>query len=78
MIQKIKADERDSIFAEFVQRKGEITSGTWSPTLGEAIAMAYVPTALAHIGNVLEVEIRGKNHPATVVKRPFYRRASFN
>ena len=28
MIQKLKADERDSIFAEFVQRKGEITSGT--------------------------------------------------
>lgn len=28
MIQKIRADERDSIFAEFVQRKGEIISGT--------------------------------------------------
>jgi len=28
MIQKIKADERDSIYAEFVQRKGEIISGT--------------------------------------------------
>ncbi len=27
MIQKIKADERDSIFAEFVQRKGEIING---------------------------------------------------
>ncbi|HJO78054.1 MAG TPA: glycine cleavage T C-terminal barrel domain-containing protein, partial [Prochlorococcaceae cyanobacterium Fu_MAG_134] len=49
---------------------------TWSPTLGEAIALAYVPTSLAQIGNVLEVEIRGKNHPATVVKRPFYRRPS--
>jgi N utilization substance protein A len=28
IIQKIRADERDSIYAEFVQRKGEITSGT--------------------------------------------------
>lgn len=28
MIQKIKADERDSIYAEFVQRKGEIVSGS--------------------------------------------------
>ena len=28
MIQKIRADERDSIYAEFVQRKGEIVSGT--------------------------------------------------
>jgi aminomethyltransferase len=58
------------------KKVGEITSGTWSPTLEEAIAMAYVPTSLAQIGNVLEVEIRGKNHPATVVKRPFYRRPS--
>ena len=58
------------------KKVGEITSGTWSPTLGEAIALAYVPTSLAQIGNVLEVEIRGKNHPATVVKRPFYRHPS--
>ena len=28
MIQKIKADERDSIFAQYVQRKGEIINGT--------------------------------------------------
>ncbi len=28
MIQKIRADERDSIYAEFLQRKGEIISGT--------------------------------------------------
>ena len=28
MIQKIKADERDSIYAEFVQRKGQIVSGS--------------------------------------------------
>ncbi|MHC4186125.1 MAG: NusA N-terminal domain-containing protein, partial [Planctomycetota bacterium] len=28
MIQKIRADERDSIYAEFIQRKGEIISGT--------------------------------------------------
>ena len=53
---------------------GEVTSGSWSPTLGEAIALAYVPTALATIGHPLAVEIRGKAEPAVVVKRPFYRR----
>ena len=52
---------------------GEVTSGTISPTLGKAIALAYVPKALSKPGQVLEVEIRGKNHPATVVKKPFYR-----
>ena len=53
---------------------GEVTSGTQSPTLGQAIALAYVPTPLAKVGQSLEVEIRGKLYPATVVKRPFYKR----
>ncbi len=55
------------------QSVGEVTSGTLSPTLGKAIALAYVPTQLSKIGRQLEVEIRGKNYPAVVVKKPFYR-----
>jgi len=53
---------------------GEITSGTWSPTLGEAIALASVPAEAAKLGTELQVEIRGQPQPALVVKRPFYRR----
>jgi aminomethyltransferase len=53
---------------------GEVTSGTWSPTLQEAIALAYVPAAAAKPGTELAVEIRGRQEPAVVVKRPFYRR----
>jgi aminomethyltransferase len=53
---------------------GQITSGGWSPTLQQGIALAYVPTPLARLGTELVVEIRGKAEPATVVKRPFYRR----
>ncbi|MBE9126389.1 MULTISPECIES: glycine cleavage system aminomethyltransferase GcvT [unclassified Coleofasciculus] len=52
---------------------GEVTSGTLAPTLGKAIALAYVPTPLAKTGQKLEVEIRGKAYPAVVVKKPFYR-----
>ncbi len=55
------------------QQIGIVTSGTMSPTLGRAIALAYVPTELAKLGQEVEVEIRGKLHPATVVKKPFYR-----
>lgn len=55
---------------------GEITSGTLSPTLGYPVALAYVPTQLATLGQHLEVEIRGKTYPAVVVKRPFYRAKS--
>jgi len=53
---------------------GEVTSGTWSPSLGQAIALAYVPAGLAKLGSALAVEVRGKAEPAVVVKRPFYRR----
>ncbi|MGL5033336.1 MAG: glycine cleavage system aminomethyltransferase GcvT [Microcystaceae cyanobacterium] len=53
---------------------GEVTSGTFSPTLEKAIALAYVPTELSKLGQILNVEIRGKLHPAQVVKKPFYHR----
>ncbi|NJR59644.1 MAG: glycine cleavage system aminomethyltransferase GcvT [Cyanobacteria bacterium CRU_2_1] len=52
---------------------GTVTSGTLSPTLGYPIALAYVPTELSKINQSLNVEIRGKSFPATVVKRPFYK-----
>ncbi|GAB1543741.1 glycine cleavage system aminomethyltransferase GcvT [Scytonema sp. NUACC21] len=52
---------------------GEVTSGTLSPTLGYPIALAYVPTELATVGQQLEVDIRGKAYPGVVVKKPFYR-----
>lgn len=55
---------------------GKITSGTLSPTLGYPVALAYVPAALATVGQELEVEIRGKLYPAVVVKKPFYRSTS--
>ncbi len=50
--------------------EGETTSGTFSPTLQRAIAMARVP---ADIGERCEVEIRGRRLPARVVKMPFVR-----
>ena len=55
---------------------GAVTSGTLSPTLGYPVALAYVPTPLSKVGQTLSIGIRGKEYPATVVKRPFYKRAS--
>ncbi len=55
------------------QPVGLVTSGTMSPTLCQPIALAYLPTEFAQLGQVVEVEIRGKLHPATVIKKPFYR-----
>lgn len=53
------------------QAVGSITSGTHSPVLKKGIGMAYVPAALSPLGTPLEVEIRGKATPATVVPTPF-------
>jgi aminomethyltransferase len=53
---------------------GEITSGTASPTLGEPIAMAYVPAAAAAPGSEVQVVVRDRPHPAEQVKLPFYKR----
>ncbi len=50
--------------------EGEITSGSFSPTLQLAIALARVPAA---IGDSCLVEIRGQQVPARVVKPPFVR-----
>ena len=55
--------------------EGEILSGTFSPTLGKAIAFARVPAgdiALGAAGGV-RVDIRGKEVPVRVVKFPFVR-----
>jgi len=54
---------------------GEVTSGTFSPTLERPIAMAYVRSDVAEVGTELEVDIRGRAAPARVVPLPFYRRA---
>jgi aminomethyltransferase len=55
------------------KRAGETTSGSFSPTLGTSIALAYLPVALAKQDVELEVDVRGKPLPAVVVRRPFYR-----
>ena len=55
-------------------RTGEVTSGTQSPSLGEAIGMAMVATVDAAPGTMVDVEIRGQRVAAEVVPLPFYQR----
>jgi aminomethyltransferase len=51
---------------------GEITSGTFSPTLEKSIALARVPSSV-QIGDTVQIEIRDKLLNARVVKYPFAR-----
>ncbi|MEY2649533.1 MAG: hypothetical protein RL608_207 [Bacteroidota bacterium] len=52
---------------------GVVTSGTMSPSINEAIGLAYVPTASAAPGSTVWVEVRGKALKAEVVTLPFYK-----
>ncbi len=52
--------------------EGEITSGTFSPTMSTSIAMARVPRQ-TKVGDMVQVDVRGKLLNAQVVKLPFVR-----
>ncbi len=52
---------------------GEVTSGTFSPTLRHGIALAYVEREHAEPGTELQLDVRGRRGGARVVRPPFVR-----
>ena len=55
---------------------GEITSGTFGPTVQKSIAMGYVDANSSAEGSNLSVDLKGTLNPAKVVKLPFYKRSA--
>lgn len=52
---------------------GELASGVLSPSLMTGIGMAYLPSAFSKPGTPLQIDVRGRLYPASVVKKPFYK-----
>ncbi len=52
---------------------GDVTSGTMSPSLNKGIGMGYVTTEHKKIGTQINIQIRKKAVPATIIKLPFYK-----
>jgi len=51
---------------------GKVTSGTFSPTISQGIAMGYIPREHSKIGEMLDINVRGKKLQAAVTGFPFY------
>jgi aminomethyltransferase len=56
------------------QRIGHVTSGSPAPFLKKNIGLAYVPVEFATVGQVIQIDVRGRLVGAQVVKTPFYKR----
>jgi aminomethyltransferase len=55
---------------------GEVTSGTFGPTVQKSIAMAFVDSQHAGEGMELVVDLKGAENKCRVVKMPFYKRTA--
>ncbi|MCO5315439.1 MAG: glycine cleavage system aminomethyltransferase GcvT [Solirubrobacterales bacterium] len=51
---------------------GEVTSGTFSPSLERGIGMAYIESGAAGQGTAIEIDVRGKRRDARVSSKPLY------
>lgn len=55
-------------------RIGELTSGTFSPSLNKSIGIGYVLTPLSSEGEILTVQVRDKKLRVQIVSTPFYKK----
>jgi aminomethyltransferase len=51
---------------------GETTSGGVSPILNNGIGLGYVPPNLVNVGDIIEIDIKGRHRKARVTEWPFY------
>jgi len=58
------------------QEIGEVTSGTFSPSVNNSIGLGYISTPFSKVGTEIEIDIRGRMEKAAVVKMPFYKNAT--
>jgi aminomethyltransferase len=54
------------------ERVGEVTSGSFSPSLEIGVGMAYVRADLAEPGTEVEIDVRGKRRAARIASKPLY------
>ena len=71
---RVIAREKTAIFSEDNKNIGEITSGTFGPSIQASLAMGYVESSFSKIDIKIFLEVRGKKYPASITNLPFYKK----
>ena len=72
---RIIAREKTSIFSKDDKNIGEITSGTFGPSVQAPVAMGYIENSFSKIDTKVFLEVRGKKYPASISNLPFYKKS---
>jgi len=72
---RIIAREKTKIFNQSDLFIGEITSGTFGPSVNGPVAMGYVENKFSEQNTKVFLEVRGKKHPANICGLPFYKKS---
>jgi aminomethyltransferase len=72
---RIIAREKTKIYNIDNEIIGEITSGTFGPSVQKPITLGYVQTKYSDLDTKVLLEVRGKKYPAKICKLPFYKKS---
>ena len=72
---RIIAREKTKIFNQLNVQIGEITSGTFGPSVNGPVAMGYVENDFSKKNTKVFLEVRGKKYPAIICNLPFYKKS---
>ena len=71
---RVIAREKTKIFNQSDLHIGEITSGTFGPSVNGPVAMGYIENEFSKKDTKVFLEVRGKKHPANICGLPFYKK----
>ena len=72
---RLIAREKTKIFNESKLVIGEVTSGTFGPSVSGPVAMGYVEKKFSKNDTKVFLEVRGKKYPASICGLPFYKKS---
>ena len=72
---RVIAREKTKIYNQLDLHIGDITSGTFGPSVNGPVAMGYVENEFSKKNTRVFLEVRGKKHPANICGLPFYKKS---